>query len=354
MKRIPSQWLWTAALLAALVLAFVLGRNTAPARTIVVSVSDATGTKPAAGAVQDATMLYAHNLLLHKGPHFRVYVRWIRGQMLRTSNAQAVSLDAPESFLLEIHKGVIDARFTDLADFLNSGQTAKPPLSNIQLANHDGQLQISGTAHKVISVPVRLDGTLTPMPDGRLRYHLNKLNVLKIPMKGLFGLFHLDLKDLMPKTPTPGMTASGDDIYFDTPRLLPPPHIHGIISSVILTDSGLRVIYGNAPNNDDQLAQWHNFLHLVGGTISFGKLTMRQADITMIDATDDPLFDLDLVNYQTQLVYGTTRMTQKAGVEVYMPDLDHLPPAALKAAQGVSLDWLRNRNTTPPVEIGGK
>jgi len=77
---------------------------------------------------------------------------------------------------------------------------------------------------------------------------------------------------------------------------------------------------------------------------------MRQADITTIDATDDPLFDLDLVNYQTQLVYGTTRMTQKAAVEVYIPDLDKLTPAAQKAAQGVSLDWLRNRNKTPPVK----
>jgi hypothetical protein len=350
MKRIPPQWLWSAAAVAALVLAFVLGRHTAPARTAVVSMPSEAGTKPAAGAAQDATMLYAHNLLLRKGPHFRVYVRWIRGQMLRTKAAGEVSLDAPESFLLEIQKGVVDARYADIADFLNSGQTAKPPLSNIKLENHEGQLQISGTAHKVISVPVRLDGTLTPTPDGRLRYHLVKLNVLKIPMKGLFGLFHLDLQDLMPKTPTPGMQASGNDIYFDTQRLLPPPHIHGNITSVIPTETGLRVIYGNAPNDDDQLAQWHNFLRLVGGTVSFGKLTMQRADLTMIDATDDPWFDLDLANYQAQLVYGTTHMTQRAGVEVYMPDLDHLTPAALKAAQGVSLAWLRNRKTVLPVE----
>ena len=30
------------------------------------------------------TSIYAHNLMLRKGPDFRVYVRWLRGQMVRT------------------------------------------------------------------------------------------------------------------------------------------------------------------------------------------------------------------------------------------------------------------------------
>jgi hypothetical protein len=41
--------------------------------------------------------------------------------------------------------------------------------------------------------------------------------------------------------------------------------------------------------------------------LDFGKLTMRHVDLTMIDASQDPWFDLDLVNYQAQLVNGYTR-----------------------------------------------
>jgi hypothetical protein len=29
------------------------------------------------------TTIYAHNLMLRKGPDFRIYVRWLRGNMVR-------------------------------------------------------------------------------------------------------------------------------------------------------------------------------------------------------------------------------------------------------------------------------
>ena len=92
----------------------------------------------------------------------------------------------------------------------------------------------------------------------------------------------------------------------------------------------LEVIYGGAINDETKLAQWHNFLRLRGGTLDFGKLTMHDVDLTMIDGSDDPWFDLDLVHYQDQLVNGYTRMTAEKGLEIYMPDLDgrHLKQAS--------------------------
>ena len=337
-------------LLVLLLLTFWVGRWTTRAVTVTQTITDPPPPDPAVPDSQ-ITRLWAHNLLLRKGPHFRVYVRWIRGRMVRTERDRVPDFDVPESFVLEIEKGMVDAKLSDIAEFLNSGQQGNPPLKNLQVENHGGELQIKGTAHKGISVPVRLDGELTPLPDGRLKLHVKKLNVLKVPVKGLFGLFHLKLDDLMPKTSVPGLQASGDDIYLDTQKLLPPPHIHGHITSVQLLNDRARVIYGNATETEEQLAQWHNFLRLSGGTVSFGKLTMRQADLTLVDATNDTWFDLDLVNYQTQLIYGTMRTTAQAGIEAYMPDLDHLPPGAEAAAQGVSLEWLKNRNTIPPLEV---
>jgi hypothetical protein len=56
------------------------------------------------------TLVYAHNLLLRKGPNFRIYIRWIRGQMVRTRREVNPSFDDLESFLLQIQKGVIHAK----------------------------------------------------------------------------------------------------------------------------------------------------------------------------------------------------------------------------------------------------
>lgn len=333
-----------------LLVAFYLGRRSASAPSSGVPEQGAATIAPVADDAQP-TRLFAHNILLRKGPHFRVYVRWIRGVLQRTSTTRNPSLDAPESFVLEIQKGVINVKLADVADFLNNG-TAKAPLHDITLMNEDGQLRVHGTVHKGVSLPVRLDGRLTPLPDGHLRYHLDKINVLKIPMKGLLGLFHVSLEDLMPSTKVPGVTTNGNDIDFDTRRFIPPPHIHGEITSVTLAGDQLTVRYGGADNDEQSLAQWHNFLRLVGGSLDFGKLTMHQTDLTMIDATNDPWFDLDLANYQAQLVYGTTRVTQSAGLEVYMPNVDKLPRKA--GTQGVTLEWLRDRNSTPPLDVSKK
>ena len=348
-KRIPARFFWIIGILVLCAFSFYLGRRLSPAPTTIytdVAADPSTGTP---NSPIEPTQVYAHNLLLRKGNHFRVYVRWLRGRMLRTSGVRNPSFDNPDSFVLEIDKGVINVKLADIADFLNNDASNRAPLKNIKITNEAGQLRLHGTVHKVVPLPVRLDGTLTPLPDGRLQYHLIKLNVLKIPMKGLLGLFHLDLAELASKSQTPGVQIVGNDVFFDTQRLLPPPHIHGHITTVTATDNDLTVIYGNAGNDEQNLAQWHNFLRLSGGNLDFGKLTMHQVDLTMIDASKDPWFDLDLVNYQAQLVYGTTRMTEKAGLEIYMPDLDKLPPK--KSAQGVTLEWLKNRNTAPPLDV---
>jgi len=66
------------------------------------------------------TMVYAHNLLLRKGSDFRIYIRWIRGQMFRTRQQVNPSFDDPDSFILQIQKGVIRANIGDISNFLNA------------------------------------------------------------------------------------------------------------------------------------------------------------------------------------------------------------------------------------------
>jgi hypothetical protein len=349
LKTVPVFFLWVTGTLILCAFSFYCGRRLSPAPNTIYTKAPADPSTNTPPSQKDPTQVYAHNLLLRKGDHFRVYVRWIRGRMLSTSSTRNPSFDDANSFVLEIDKGLINVKLADIAEFLNNEASDKAPLKNIKITSEGGQIRLQGTIHKVISLPVRLDGTLIPLPDGRLKYHLNKLNVLKVPMKGLFGLFHVDLAELASKSQSPGVQIVDNDVFFDTQLLLPPPHIRGHITNVSANDSDLTVIYGNAGANEHSLAQWHNFLRLSGGNLDFGKLTMRQVDLTMIDASKDPWFDLDLVNYQAQLVYGTTRMTEKAGLEIYMPDVDKLP--SKKSPQGVTLQWLKNRNTVPPLEV---
>ncbi len=295
------------------------------------------------------TLLYAHNILLRKGPDFRVYIRWISGEMQRTRPQVTPSFDDPDSFVLQIRKGVVRANIGDLAHYLNVSSPSDAPLKNISVLPDGDQLKVHGTAHKVIPIPVEIEGQFSCTPDGRIQFHVAKISALKIPLKGLLGGFHVELSDLVHTTNFPGIQVAGNDIFFDTTKVLPPPHIHGLLTSVTVKPPDIEAIYGNAPNDDAELAKWHNFLRLEGGTLDFGKLTMHNVDLTLIDASQDPWFDLDLVNYQAQIVNGTTRMTAQAGLEIFMPDVDEKAPA--KVAQGITLEWLKNRNRSVPADI---
>ena len=294
------------------------------------------------------TRIHAHNLLLRKGPDFRIYVRWLNGQLVRTNQNVDPSLDEPNSFVLEVQQGVVHAQMADISHFMNSGAGPDTPLRDISITGDKDHISLHGTIHKLhIPLPIALEGAVSASPDGRIHLQVNHLSVLKVPLKGVLGSFHLTIADLMGGKKIPGIEATGNDLYFDTQTLLPAPHIHGKLSTVHVVNPDIVVMYGdNAKDDVARTEQWHNFLALKGGTLGFGKLTMHQVDLIMIDASKDPWFDLDLVNYQAQLVYGYTRMTPQAGLQIFMPDLDELPQQ--QAPKAVTAQWIKDRSLPPP------
>ena len=268
--------------------------------------------------------------------------------MVRTRHTINPTFDDPESFVLDVKAGVIRAAVGDITNFLNAIGSANSVLKNMTLSGDGNQIKLHGTLHKIISLPVELIGTIAAVPDNRIQIHVSKLSVLKIPLKGLLGGFHIGISDLLPHS-VPGVEVSGNDIFFDTQKLLPAPHIRGQLTSVRIVNPDLEEVYGNAESAVQHVEQWRNFLRLSGGTLDFGKLTMHHVDLIMIDISNDAWFDLDLAHYQEQLVNGYTRMTPQAGLQIFMPDLHQLPHN--KANQNISMEWLKNRNAAPPPDV---
>jgi hypothetical protein len=307
---------------------------------------------PSSASDRAPTTVAAHNLLLRKGPNFRFYVRWLHGQLTRAKRNVNPSFDDPESFYLDIQSGVLRANIGDITNFLNSGGMGASPLKNIKISGEGNQVKLAGTIHKIIPIAVELNGTLSAIADNQIRMHVNKIDVLKIPVKALLKELHVSLADLFPAKGIQGIQVTDNDITFDPGTLLPPPHIRGHLTAIRIANPDLEEVYGGTAKDDiERTEQWRNFLRLRDGTIDFGKLTMRHVDLIMIDISKDAWFDLDLANYQTQLVNGYTHMTPQAGLQIFMPDLRDLPPS--KANKTISLEWLKNRNLPPPAAVYG-
>jgi hypothetical protein len=244
---------------------------------------------------------------------------------------------------------VLRANIGDITNFLNSDGLSSSPLKNIKISGDGDQVNMSGTVHKIIPIRVELHGTLSAVADNQIRIHVKKLDVMDIPLKGLLKQFHVTLADLFPAKGVAGVQVTDNDITFDPATLLPPPHIRGRLTAIRIANPDLEELYG--PSAEDDVARtelWRNFLRLRGGTLDFGKLTMRQVDLAMIDISKDAWFDIDLANYQAQLVNGYTHMTPDAGLQIFMPDLRDLPPAKAKT---ISLQWVKNRNAPPPLAV---
>jgi hypothetical protein len=338
----------------ALLLVVVYLRSARPASEPAGSNAAPTTSPPGTAAASNTefvpTAVYAHNLMLRRGPDFRIYVRWLRGQMVRTRRDVNPTFDDPESFLLDIKTGVIRANIGDIGHFLNAARVANSPLRNITLLADGDQIRLTGTLHKLISLPVELLGSVSATPDNRIQLHITKLSVLRIPLKGLLGGLHISVSDLFDPKGIPGIEVSGNEVFLDTLKLLPPPHIHGQLTRVRVVTPDIEEVYGNAEEAVTRVEQWRNFLRLNNGTIDFGKLTMHHVDLIMIDLSNDAWFDLDLNNYQNQLVNGYTRMTPEAGLQIFMPDLDDLPKIN-HASQNISMQWLKHRNLPPPPDV---
>ena len=58
--------------------------------------------------------------------------------------------------------------------------------------------------------------------------------------------------------------------------------------------------------------------------LRFGKLTMRDTDLELIDQDQADPFDFSVARYNDMLVAGYSKNTPRLGLKTYMPDYDDL------------------------------
>ncbi len=338
---------WAAALIlvaaVAVVVWYASRREDKQEKTTVTEPQAAGAPKPA----QDngATRIHAHNLLLRKGPDFRIYVRWLDGRLERTRRNVDPSFDRPDSFVLGVESGVIRVNIGDIAHYLNSVLT-DAPLQNIALVADGANLKLTGTLHKVVPLPVEVSASVAADPGDRVRVHIQKITVLKVPVKGLMKVLHISPADLV-KSKIAGLEVQGNDIVLNTTELLPPPHIRGELTKVRVDSPDVEAVFGDAAQDLERVEMWRNFFSLKGVRIDFGSLTMHPVNIMMIDISANPWFDLDLVNYRDQFTSGYTRMTADSGLQVFIPDKRDVPVKV----ETDNVQWFKDRNIPPPPQI---
>jgi hypothetical protein len=263
-----------------------------------------------------------HNVSFHVAPGVVMEVRDLQGALVSTHAGASPSFDDVGSYRLRIDAGEIAMTPDSLTNLLNTRvfNYRGAPISNIKITIEDGQLKQTGTLHKGVAVPFTIVGDVSATGDGRIRLRPDSVKTAGIPAAGLMKLLHIELDDLVKSNPSRGFETADNDLLLAPARLLPDPQIVGHLASVRIDGNRVVQTFGRAPSR--ATGAIHNYMHYRGNVLRFGRLTMHNTDLQLIDDDQRDPFEFSPAGYSKQLVAGYSKTAADGSLRVYMPDLD--------------------------------
>jgi hypothetical protein len=290
-------------------------------------------TTTACGAVEasrPSVEVDMRNVDLHITPHIDLQVRHLRGRFVAAGARPAPYLDDPGSYLVTVDTGEVAVDLASLNAIVSRAlERGRSNVRRVEISVTDkGQLRQKGVVRKGINVPFDMRASVGVTPDGLLRLHAESVKGFGVPVNPLLKVLRLQTDDLIRVDPGHGIRVEGNDLLLDVSQLLPPPAFHGRLTAVRVTRDGLVQVFGSgAPRPISPAATAKNHIYWRGGQLSFGKLTMTETDLELVDEDPRDVFDFSVDRWNDQLVAGYSKTTADRGLRAHMPDYNDLRPS---------------------------
>jgi hypothetical protein len=277
---------------------------------------------PARGAVR----IQVRNGLFHVMDDVVLTVSSLDAWMIPRSG-QTVSLDNKDSFLVQIQSGETRLNAQDMTSLLNEYLLphAKTPVKNVSIRFDGDMVAVKGELHKGVDVPFEGRASVALSSDGDIRLHFTDLKVAGVLKKGLLDFLGIKLSKVAQPQKQSRFRIEGDDILLPIAALFPPPRIAGRLSAVRIEGDALVQVFGA---EDAKIppppTKAENYIYFRGGRMKFGKLTMDDVDLELVDTDPSDSFDFSLAHYYQQLEAGYSKSQPNLGLLVYMPDYARL------------------------------
>jgi hypothetical protein len=275
------------------------------------------------------THIQMANVHFRYTPSLSVNIAALEGSLLLTPNHEIVSFNDPASFSIAIDSAEIRMSPSQLESLMNDWllRSPKAQLKNLRISIEGDKLRIRGTMKK--GIHFGFDSLADPAitSDNRIRFSIRKIKAVGIPVKGLMDSLGLEMDNLVSQKGLNGMSVDKDSFLIDPQTAFPAPHIRGKLVGVRVAGGVLVITFGSGmPHVAHPPAR--NYMAMRGGSIQYGRDTMTNADLTMIDTTPADAFDFYLHDYWCQIVAGTIKATPAQGWIIRLPDYAKLPRGA--------------------------
>jgi hypothetical protein len=288
----------------------------------------ATRARPASQAKAPASEVEVEmaNVDLHMTPHVTLRIRNLHGRFVATGGGPP-NLDDNDSYTVEVDAGEVALGEESLNALMNEhvfvGHDA--PVDDLKVKIEGGLLKQQGKLDKAIDIPFKTKGTVEATADGKIRVHAKSIKSLGLPVKGLMKVLGIEMDDLVKMEAGHGVTVDDNDFIIDPTEVLPPPKLRGQITSVRI--EGAEIIQTFGSGTADRIlpkAVSKNHIYWRGGSLTFGKLTMRETDLELIDTDPSDAFDFSVAHYNDMLTAGYSKNLPRLGLRTYMPDYNDL------------------------------
>lgn len=283
------------------------------------------------GSKNAQTQVEMVNVNIHLDPVLILHIHHLSGQFLPTKKGQPPTFDDNLSYIIAIDSAEIGVTAASMSHVMNTYVFGAPdaPLKNLTLSIHGNQIKQAGTLNKGIRIPFEMTGTMSATADGMIRFRPTQVKAAHVPIKGVMKLLGLDIAKLVNIRNTKGVSVEGNDLILDPAQMLPPPIMRGRITAVRIEGDEIIQTFGTRRTRPAGKPSLSNYISYRGGVLRFGKLTMNDADMQLIDMDPADPFDFFPGHYQDQLVAGYSKNTASGGLLVYMPDYDKLSKAVV-------------------------
>lgn len=271
-----------------------------------------------------------NNVDLHLTADVTIHVRRLAGRFVAVGSRQAPYLDDKTSYAVLVDSGEVAVDLSSLNAIMTRSMTsARANVDDLRVSIDDeGRLRQKGRIDKAIDIPFNVKATVAATPDGRIRVHSESVRGFGVPIKPLMKLFSVEMDDLLKVSPGHGIEVHDNDLILDPARLLPPPGMRGRITAVRIEGNALVQTFGSGEARRLTLpAISRNHIYWRGGQLSFGKLTMTDTDLELVDEDPSDPFDFWVDHWNEQLVAGYSKTTTRRGLKAHMPDYNDLQRA---------------------------
>jgi hypothetical protein len=267
--------------------------------------------------------LEMRNVSLHVAADAVIEVKWLSGR-LQSVSAHPPVFDDQQSFIIDVDDGEVALDAASLTALVNRAFDYKgSALSDLRLSFDQGHLVQRGTLKKGVSVPFSIVAEVSATPDGLLKVHPLKVKTAGVPTAKLMSIFGVELDDILKSRPDRAIDIRDNDVFLDAGRIVPVPRMRGRLSQAFVRGDRLVQVFGKGAAAAGRRSG--NYVWFRGATIRFGRLTMTDADLKLIDADPKDPFDFYPERYNEQLVAGYSKNTPDHALRTYMPDFADLP-----------------------------